>query len=565
MSAQRRFCIGLLVTLVLGSALYTTSARNSSKVPAFSYKSLVPGESSFANVVAKMGQSPIDTESAGDLRYPSTGQPTLTDRFYFRDNKLALVTSASTDVRYPNQATVEQKLGQPEARIVFQTQEYADYTEKGLRFIFDGSGRTTGILYFQPQRRRIPAGYPNEKIVLRRELPAPQPATPPSDFRVGVSQLSIAPQRFDNVTADGAKNPMHLAEDLLARIVIFERGETKVVFAGVDVFGMGPWDISDLQRELKKQGYDHVIFAMSHTHANVDTVGFYGYYPREYSKYVIQQTIKAVVNAGKAMVPVKELKMGTVEMPLAGGQVKELIRNGRDPGVVDPTVALLQAVGLDGRPVANLIHLACHPEVIRLKNTMGLSPDYVGRLCRDVTSKLGGQTVFLNGSLGGMLTPGTRFRTQDEAEEMGRQLADYVYQAAQAAQPTSNYNVWIHRRPVIYPVVGTAVSKFMQNTPEPTDFYQGRVETEMNAIWIGDAQFITVPGELLPDLGFEIMSHMSGRLRLIVGLANGELGYLIPSFDFRDGGYEERTGPGAAGGEITRTIGLELAPMKPTN
>ena len=56
---------------------------------------------------------------------------------------------------------------------------------------------------------------------------------------------------------------------------------------------------------------------------------------------------------------------------------------------------------------------------------------------------------------------------------------------------------------------------------------------------------------------------MTGRLRVIVGLANGQLGYLIPSFDVRAGGYEERTGPGAAGGEITRSVGLELAVKRP--
>jgi hypothetical protein len=85
----------------------------------------------------------------------------------------------------------------------------------------------------------------------------------------------------------------------------------------------------------------------------------------------------------------------------------------------------------------------------------------------------------------------------------------------------------------------------------------------MNLLWIGDAQFITVPGELLPEIGFEIEAKMTGRVRAIVGLANGELGYLVPSYDFRAGGYEERTGPGAAGGEITRSVGLELAPMLP--
>ena len=56
---------------------------------------------------------------------------------------------------------------------------------------------------------------------------------------------------------------------------------------------------------------------------------------------------------------------------------------------------------------------------------------------------------------------------------------------------------------------------------------------------------------------------MTGRMRVIVGLAKGELGHMVPGFDFRADGYEERTGPGAAGREINRTIGLQLARRRP--
>jgi hypothetical protein len=250
-------------------------------------------------------------------------------------------------------------------------------------------------------------------------------------------------------------------------------------------------------------------------------------------------------------------------MSLAGGRVVDLSRNGRAAGLVDPTVSLLQAVGSDGQPIVNLVHLACHPEVIDLDETRGISPDFVGTLCDEVTRRLGGQTVFLNGSLGGMLTPDTPFRTQAAAEEMGRALAEYVVAAAAQARPTTSYRLWLQRRPIEYPITSEAIRTFLEQAPGPVDFHQGRVTAEMNVLWIGDAQFITVPGEPLPDIGLEIMSRMTGAVRVVVGLANGELGYLVPSFDFRTGHYEERTGPGAAGGPITRSVGLELATLQP--
>ena len=559
----RAITCALAVMTILGAILWHQSWA-AAPTAANAYQGLVPGDATFSDVLAKLGPSPIETPKKTDLRYPVAGQPELNDRFYFQNKKLALVTSASPDSRYPTRERIVEQFGKPEAEISFQTQSYLDYTQQGLRFICDAAGKTTGVLYFAPHPRRIPEGYPNVHVDLRRaNADTPQDSTPPADFLVGAAQVSIAPQSFEGIAPDNDEKPTHLAEDLFARAVIFQRGDERVVFIGLDVFGMGMWDVDIVRERLREKGFPNVVVAMSHTHANVDTIGFYGYYPTEYVQQILVHSEQAVMQAAKNLSPVKELKVGSAEMPLAGGRVVDLIRNGRDPGVVDPTVSIVQAIGKDGKPIANLVHLACHPEVIRLRDTRGLSPDFVGTLCNDVTRELGGQTVFLNGALGGMLTPDTRLRTQAAAEEMGHALAKFVVAAAENAVPSETYDVWLQRRPVEYPVTAEAIIKYLEQAAPKADFAQHRIRTEMNLVWIGDAQFITIPGELLPDLGLEIMSKMPGKLRLIVGLANAELGYMIPSFDFRDGGYEERTGPGAAGGAITRSVGLELAPILP--
>jgi hypothetical protein len=556
---QRRRVIAVLVTVVMASVLLADVTRRKPST----YRGLVIGRSTFDEVVSQLGEAPIETRSSQDLRYPVAGNPLLNDRLYFRNSRLSLVTAASTDPRFPNRASIEKALGQPEAEVLFQTQQYLDYTEHGLRFICALDGTTTGVICFEPQRRRVPPGYPNVSVNLRRELPLSSTAATLTKFFAGAAEESIAPTEFDELLAGDGGSALKLAEDLLARVVMFERDGRKIVFVGLDVFGLGPWDLKKLRESLATKGFSNVIIAMSHTHANVDTIGFYGHYPEQYAQHILQRTEAAVIRASKNMKPVAKLQLGSVEMPLAGGRVVDLVRNGRDPGVIDPTVSILQAIGNDGRPIVNLIHLACHPEVIRLEDTQGLSPDFVGTLCRETSRQLGGQTVFLNGALGGMLTPDTRFRTQAAAEEMGRRLAEFVVAASRKAVASESDALWIEKRPVEYPVTGESIRTFLENAPGPVELYQGRVRTEMSVVWIGDAQFITVPGELLPDIGFEITQRMTGRLRVIVGLANDQLGYLIPSFDFRAGGYEERTGPGAAGGEITRSVGLELAIKRP--
>lgn len=58
---------------------------------------------------------------------------------------------------------------------------------------------------------------------------------------------------------------------------------------------------------------------------------------------------------------------------------------------------------------------------------------------------------------------------------------------------------------------------------------------------------------------------MTGRQRLIVGLANDELGYIIPGYDFRASGgpmtewaYEETMSIGPAAGPMIRHAAIEL-------
>lgn len=523
------------------------------------YRGLRIGQASKADVIAKLGVSPVRTGHADDLRYPVTGSDTLTDRLFFRNDRLVLVTAASGDTKYPDRKTIEETLGPPEAQVLFETQLYLDYTEHGLKFICSADGKTTGIISFVPRKRRVPADCANVSIDLRRSV-SNQGAVQEfgSSIKVGTAQRSITPTDFNDLLADGRGRQLGLAEDLFARVAVFERDGRTVVFVGLDVFGLGPWDIFRLRTALAKSGFPNVVVAMSHTHANVDTIGFYGYYPKKYAGYIVSQTEAAVVAAAGNLQNVAQLRTGTTEMPLHGGRVADLIRNGRDPGLVDPVVSVLQAVDKDGRSVVNVVNLACHPEVIRLEQTRELSPDFVGSLCTEVTRQLGGQTVFLNGALGGMLTPDTRFRTSAAAAKMGTRLAAFVRTAAQNAVPCQSDALVFRTQTVELPVDGESVARFLEKPPEPIEMRNGRIRTDVNLVQVGDAQFLTVPGELLPDIGFEVMQQMSGRIRAVVSLANGELGYLVPAFDFRDGEYEERTGPGREAADIVRRAALKL-------
>ena len=46
------------------------------------------------------------------------------------------------------------------------------------------------------------------------------------------------------------------------------------------------------------------------------------------------------------------------------------------------------------------------------------------------------------------------------------------------------------------------------------------------------AQFASFPGELFPELGYEIRERMSAPSRFLFGLANDEIGYIVPVYKY---------------------------------
>jgi hypothetical protein len=80
----------------------------------------------------------------------------------------------------------------------------------------------------------------------------------------------------------------------------------------------------------------------------------------------------------------------------------------------------------------------------------------------------------------------------------------------------------------------------------------------MMYIKLGEAQFITLPGELLPEVSFEIIEKMNGFPRMLIGLANDQLGYMVPPYDFRSDAYEESVSQGPAAATQVRDMAIRM-------
>ncbi len=548
----------MLQTTAHGQAVKGT-IRADDPPPPLTYHGLIPGLSTADDVRQALGEPTSEAKwYAWKMLYPAKGRRGLIDAVHLhgREGTFACVEAASVPEGYDIREKILKRLAEPEYELRMPTFTLLDYSEKGVRFVVDRQDRTIGVTYFPHMRPRVHPGA--RKLVdlgSMRQGPQPRPEKPASveGLKAGVAQIKITPPKPEWLDARlQAKFSVH--DDIWARCVVFERGDLTVAIVGADVFGMGLTDIQPMRDRAQSSGTDFMVLAMSHNHAAPDTIGVYGHYPQEYIQFIQDQVVFCVADARDKLVPVKELRVASRELPMDGGRVIGFIRNARNVGIVDPTISVLQPIGLDGKPIATLVNFACHVEGLEFGASQ-LSADFPGYMCDQIARDGGGQAVFLNGAVGGMISGDNRARTHEEAQRTGLELAAIVGELAATGQPPATFEFSVDTRRVEIPMTN---AKFKPLYDRMRPLNRGRVVTEMALITIGECQMLTIPGELLPEISFEIQEKMTGFPRVLIGLANDELGYIIPEYDFRSDEYEESMSQGPATGPIVRDTASRL-------
>ena len=530
------------------------------------YHGLVPGESTAGDVRQALGKPASEAKwYAYKMLYEVEGRPGVFDAVYTlgADGVVGTIEAASIPAGYEDATGVRGKLGEPEFELRLAKQSTLDYSARGLRFWFDRAGKTIGVVYFPHGYTRVPAGQPRRLDLSGLPQSPPESAggtSSPRGWQVGTARRPITP-----LEKDWLPHPnWTVHDDMHARAMVLTDGKTRIAWVAADLFGASLSEIRPIEERLAAKGWPNLIVAMSHNHAAPDTIGVYGHYPAAYIAYIQEQIADAVLAAAADLQPVAAVRAATRELPMTGGHVQGLLRNARNPGIIDPQLAILQFVGEGNKVLATLVNFACHPEGLE-KGWEEISADFPGVMCAAVEASLGGRCLFLNGAVGGMVTGDTKARTQPEARVAGMTWARHVVDLAEEAVPLSDYRLELIRHRVELPATNPKLLQFLVETKR-REQVRGRVVSELNLIRIGHVEIVTIPGELLPELSFEIQAKMTGWPRMIVGIANDELGYIIPAWDFRASttmtmegwDYEETMSLGPATGLIIRNSALRL-------
>jgi hypothetical protein len=522
------------------------------------YHGLVPGLDTHEKVREVLGEPVFESQWYNyKLYYPADGRDGKIDVVHLHGKEpgatLADIEAATVPAGYETGDKVRDQLGTPEYELHMATWSLLDYSEKGLRFSLDANGNTTGVAYLPYGYRRVPEG--ERRVVDLRSLrqgeqPRPENPAPLDALQCGTAEREITPQ------PGWLNHDFTVNDPLFIRIAVFNRGDLSVALVGADVFGMGKQDLDPIRQAVQEQfGVDYLVFGMSHNHASGDTSGFYGYYPLEYVSHIQKQTIEGVGEAVSKLEPVSEFRVASKELPMDGTRVQGLFRNARNPGVLDPTISVMQALRADGSPITTMVNFACHTESIENGGRV-ISGDFPSFMCNQMKADGLGQPVFLNGALGGMVSGDNPERTPASAQEMGEKLARIVKVLSENAVPPANFAFNAETRRVEVPVTNQNFIPLFEEGPR--SMHKGRVITDMTYVQIGEAQFITLPGELLPEVSFEILEHMQGFPRVLVGLGNDQLGYMVPPYDFRNDYYEETVSVGPAMATQVRDMAIRM-------
>lgn len=364
-------------------------------------------------------------------------------------------------------------------------------------------------------------------------------------------------------------------DDLWAVATVIDDGHTRVGLVVIDAIGFFHDDVATVRRAVSAASkLDYTIVCSTHNHSTPDLMGLWGSSPfvcgvdPVYRDHVIASAAKALDDAAGALQPVR---METYEIPTPPDG---LVTDTRKPDVFDSDLRVMLFRATNGPTVlGSITGWGNHPETPWSKNTE-ITADFPGVLraaLEDGVSDngalklpgLGGIHVFVNGCVGGLMTthPSVTVRdpflqrdfkepSHDKTRALGRQLArrilDRVSLGNTPAIPNPHWTVRARTLEVPLDNPNFLLATYLGVLKRGHSHWK-KFRTEVAVLTLGDASMVCIPGEIYPELvngGVEqpegadfgipplevppIREMLPGRVKFVFGLANDEIGYILP-------------------------------------
>ena len=415
---------------------------------------------------------------------------------------------------------------------------------------------------------------------------------------------------FDAVWIAGFSNgkpAQGVHDDVWARVMVIDDGETRVAVVSLDAIGLMHDDVVDIREQIPDElNIKYVMIASTHTHESNDLMGIWGEsefhsgVDSNLMKYLKDQTVEAIKSAVKNMRPSKLIFAEDLT-----GEDAKFIKDTRMPIVKASGIHLMQVVDSESdTTLGTIINWANHPESLWSKNLFISSdfPHYIREGIEKgiyngeelVHKGLGGIAIYFTGALGGLMAPHPSLPIVDpfldtlysepsftKTKALGEQIAILSLSALDKGGETiDKSNISLRVKTIYLPLDNTmfriagGVGLLERGSPE---LFTTR--SEVAALKIGPAMFVSIPGEIYPEIiygGIEapegrdfdiqpvevppIQEVIKSKYKFYFGLSNDEIGYIIPKSEWDDEKPNLYNSDKGTYGEMN-SLGPETAPL----
>lgn len=363
-------------------------------------------------------------------------------------------------------------------------------------------------------------------------------------------------------------------DHLWARTMVLDDGNTRLALVAIDAIGMFHPTVIEIRERLPESaGITYLIITSTHTHEAPDLLGLWGESPFKsgvdpnWKEFVKERIIQSVTEA------VGNLRPAHFHFSQNLSEGIATLKDTREPYIFDEGLRMMRITDAKSKEtLGTLVQWANHPETLWSKNLLITSdfPHYLREAVEKgvfhgdslVREGVGGITIYVNGAIGGLMTTHATTGVKDP-------FSDTIYiepsfEKARAQGDTIGLIILrtMKESEVEVRKAGINLRAKTFNLPLRNNLFRlaaalGIMDAEMTgwmkkrteaAVWnIGPASFITFPGELYPEIlngGIKALegrdfnidaletpplrSLMSGEFKFGIGLANDEIGYIIP-------------------------------------
>jgi len=412
-------------------------------------------------------------------------------------------------------------------------------------------------------------------------------------WRAGVAEGKITPPVGTHLvgfeTRTGPSRGIH--DDLFVRALVVSRDTTVIALVEADLVMVSKQAVASIRNEVSKQTAippEHILISATHTHGGPGLKGSYG-------QFFVKTSVETIVRAWQSRQPAR---IGAATVTHRGwvGFNRRHLESGFSP--IDKQISILKICDAQGRLQAILYNYSCHPACMGPDNLL-VTADWPSYVAGRIRSKLGEEVkvLYFQGTEGdvntgysaGLSSIGVPIptRTYAYAQEIGEVLANAILAkipdvALQSDGPLEARNEKVNIEYYSPSTVADANARLAQaqaelRRAEEEHALKSRIEAariavsfaenereraedslkisqreyaaEIQAFRIGDAGFVSFPGEFFVEIGLDVKQRSPLHPTFLLGLANDSIGYIPTPEYYPEGGYEvsvARFGPSTA-------------------